>query len=68
VQKNCVTGSCHLIQAAGVNLLVDSGIAQGQDPVLPFDQWPVPPAAVDNLFLTHYFLIVIRKNGKPNNR
>ncbi|NWH05789.1 MBL fold metallo-hydrolase [Desulfobacter latus] len=51
--ENCVTGSCHLIQAAGVNLLVDCGIAQGQDPVLPFDQWPVAPAAVDYLFLTH---------------
>jgi metallo-beta-lactamase family protein len=51
--KNCVTGSCHLIQAAEVNLLVDCGIAQGHDPVLPFDQWPVPPAAVDYLFLTH---------------
>jgi metallo-beta-lactamase family protein len=51
--KNCVTGSCHLIQAAEVNLLVDCGIAQGHDPVLPFDQWPVPPAAMDYLFLTH---------------
>jgi metallo-beta-lactamase family protein len=51
--KNCVTGSCHLIQAAEVNLLVDCGIAQGHDSVLPFDQWPVPPAAVDYLFLTH---------------
>jgi metallo-beta-lactamase family protein len=36
--KNCVTGSCHLIQAAEVNLLVDCGIDQGHDPVLPFDQ------------------------------
>ncbi|EMS77629.1 MBL fold metallo-hydrolase [Desulfotignum phosphitoxidans] len=51
--KSCVTGSCHLIQAAEVNLLVDCGIAQGHDPVLPFDQWPVPPATVDYLFLTH---------------
>lgn len=51
--KNCVTGSCHLVQAAGVNLLVDCGIAQGHDPVLPFDRWPVAPAAVDYLFLTH---------------
>ena len=51
--ENCVTGSCHLVQAAGVNLLVDCGIAQGHDPVLPFDQWPLPPAAIDYLFLTH---------------
>lgn len=56
--ENCVTGSCHLIQtspaeAGGVNLLVDCGIAQGHDPVLPFDQWPVRPSAIDYLFLTH---------------
>ena len=51
--ENCVTGSCHLIQTAEVNLLVDCGIAQGHDPVLPFDQWPVAPAAVDYLFFTH---------------
>lgn len=51
--KNCVTGYCHLVQAAGVNFLVDCGIAQGHDPALPFDRWPVAPAAVDYLFLTH---------------
>ncbi len=51
--ENCVTGSCHLVQAAGVNLLVDCGIAQGHDPLRPFDQWPAPPAAIDYLFLTH---------------
>jgi metallo-beta-lactamase family protein len=55
--ENCVTGSCHLIQtdpeAGGVNILVDCGIAQGHDPVLPFDQWPVAPSATDYLFLTH---------------
>jgi metallo-beta-lactamase family protein len=51
--RNCVTGSCHLIQGAGVNILVDCGIAQGHDPVLPFDQWPVAPASIDYLFLTH---------------
>ena len=58
--KNCVTGSCHLVrtqkthpEAGGVNLLVDRGIAQGRDPMLPFDQWPVAPSAIDYLFLTH---------------
>lgn len=32
---------------------MDCGIAQGHDPVLPFELWPVPPAAIDYLFLTH---------------
>ena len=45
--KNCVTGSCHLIRtqlgtAHSVNILVDCGKAQGHDPELPFDQFPVP--------------------------
>ena len=57
--KNCVTGSCHLVrtrthpEVGGVNFLVDCGIAQGHDSVLPFDQWPVAPSAIDYLFLTH---------------
>ncbi len=50
---NCVTGSCHLVRSAGVVLLVDCGIAQGHDRVLPFDQWPAAPADIDYLFLTH---------------
>lgn len=58
--KDCVTGSCHLVQThpdrravRGVNFLVDCGLAQGDDPVLPFDRFPVPPADIDYLFLTH---------------
>jgi len=56
--KECVTGSCHLVQTRpgskeGVNILVDCGIAQGHDPELSFDQFPVHPKAVDYLFLTH---------------
>jgi metallo-beta-lactamase family protein len=44
--KNCVTGSCHLVQTrpdstGGINILVDCGTAQGFDPVLPFDRFPV---------------------------
>ena len=54
----CVTGSCHLIEtdpgsAAGINILVDCGRAQGDDPELPFDRFPVPPEAIQYLFLTH---------------
>ena len=56
--KDCVTGSCHLVQTRpdsteGVNILVDCGTAQGHDPELPFDQFPVQPKNVDYLFLTH---------------
>jgi metallo-beta-lactamase family protein len=56
--KDCVTGSCHLIEtnpgsADSVNILVDCGTAYGDDPVLPFDQFPVPPDKINYLFLTH---------------
>ena len=56
--KNCVTGSCHLVQthpgsANSINILVDCGKAYGHDPELPFDQFPVPPGKIDYLFLTH---------------
>ena len=56
--KDCVTGSCHLIQtnpgsADSINILVDCGSAYGDDPELPFDQFPVPPGAIHYLFLTH---------------
>ena len=56
--KDCVTGSCHLIEtnpgsADSVNILVDCGTAYGDDPVLPFDRFPVPPDKLNYLFLTH---------------
>jgi metallo-beta-lactamase family protein len=51
--ENCVTGSCHLLQVKGLNIMVDCGLAQGRDPVLPMDDWPAAPARVDFLFLTH---------------
>lgn len=56
--KDCVTGSCHLLQtnpgtADNLNILVDCGSAQGDDPELPFSQFPVAPPAIDYLFLTH---------------
>ncbi len=56
--KDCVTGSCHLVQtqpgsADGVNIVVDCGAAYGDDPELPFDQFPVPVSKIDYLFLTH---------------
>lgn len=56
--KDCVTGSCHLLQTrpgepGGITILVDCGTAQGDDPVLPLAEFPVPPERIDYLFLTH---------------
>lgn len=57
--KDCVTGSCHLVQFRGaetnysVNILVDCGSVYGDDPELPFEQFPVSPDKIDFLFLTH---------------
>ena len=51
--ENTVTGSCHLLQANGLNIMVDCGFAQGNDVVLPMESWPVKPVEIDYLFLTH---------------
>ena len=51
--ENTVTGSCHLMQTAGLNILVDCGLAQGNDRLLPMTDWPVPPKQINYLFLTH---------------
>ena len=37
----------------GLNILVDCGLAQGSDRLMPMESWPVTPADVDFLFLTH---------------
>ena len=49
----CVTGSCHLVRAGEVSLLVDCGAVQGNDPLLPMASWPVQPKDIAYLFLTH---------------
>ena len=51
--ETSVTGSCHLLQANGLTIMVDCGLAQGGDAVLAMDDWPVSPAKIDYLFLTH---------------
>ena len=51
--ERTVTGSCHLMQAKGLNILVDCGLAQGNDALLPMEAWPVKPGEIDFLFLTH---------------
>jgi metallo-beta-lactamase family protein len=51
--EKCVTGSCHLLQLKGLNIMVDCGLTQGHDAGAPMDSWPVRPDQVDFLFLTH---------------
>lgn len=51
--EHTVTGSCHLLQTKGLNILVDCGLAQGNDALLPMESWPVGPDDIDYLFLTH---------------
>lgn len=51
--ESCVTGSCHLLQAAGLAVMIDCGLAQGGDALAPMAEWPVTPAGIDYLFLTH---------------
>ena len=51
--EKCVTGSCHLLQVKGLNIMVDCGLTQGHDAGAPTDSWPVRPDQLDFLFLTH---------------
>jgi metallo-beta-lactamase family protein len=51
--ETSVTGSCHLLRVNGLAILVDCGLAQGSEAVLPMDDWPVAPGKIDFLFLTH---------------
>jgi metallo-beta-lactamase family protein len=51
--ENTVTGSCHLLQISGLNILIDCGLCQGADRVIPMSQWPVPPSNINFLFFTH---------------
>jgi len=57
--KNCVTGSCHLLQthpgaaADGVNILVYCGSAYSNDPELPFGRFPLHPYLRDAPSLSH---------------
>ncbi len=48
-----MTGSCHLLRANGLNIMIDCGLVQGDDSVIPMQSWPVKPSQVDHLFLTH---------------
>lgn len=48
-----VTGSCHLLESSGLNIMVDCGAVQGKDRAIPMERWRVPPCDIDYLFLTH---------------
>lgn len=47
-----VTGSCHLIEACGKNILIDYGMEQGPD-LYENQEIPVPPGDIDYVLLTH---------------
>ncbi|MDO4311474.1 MAG: MBL fold metallo-hydrolase [Eubacteriales bacterium] len=47
-----VTGSCHLLQACGKNILVDCGMEQGPD-LYENQEIPVNAADIDYVLLTH---------------
>ncbi len=52
--EETVTGSCHLLRVTcGPTILVDCGLAMGDDRVVPFSEWPVSPDDIDYLFITH---------------
>ena len=47
-----VTGSCHLLQACGKNILIDCGMEQGPD-LYENQELPVSAAEIDYVLLTH---------------
>ncbi len=52
-----VTGSCYLIEAGGVRVLIDCGLYQERDfKQRNWDAFPVPPSTVDAVLLTHAHL------------
>ncbi|MCI2056845.1 MAG: MBL fold metallo-hydrolase [Oscillibacter sp.] len=48
----CVTGSCHCIEANGKKILVDCGLQQGRDEVSNAE-FPFAPGTVDYVLVTH---------------
>jgi metallo-beta-lactamase family protein len=53
-----VTGSCHLLEAGGLKLLVDCGLYQGRQELVDENRAPLgfEPAEIDVLLLTHAHL------------
>ena len=48
----CVTGSCHCLEAAGKRILIDCGLQQGRDEVSN-ESFPFDPASIDYVLVTH---------------
>lgn len=48
-----VTGSCHLIQAKGKNIMLDCGMYQGKDEDLNFEEFAIAPSEIDYVLLSH---------------
>ena len=50
-----VTGSCHIVDAGGLKLMIDCGLHQGshEEEQLNSEAFPINPAAIDVLILTH---------------
>lgn len=48
-----VTGSCFMLSAAGINILIDCGLAQGTDERVQGDELPFKAETVDVMLLTH---------------
>lgn len=47
-----VTGSCHLLEANGMHILIDCGMEQGPD-LYENQELPVAPGEIDYILLTH---------------
>lgn len=64
-----VTGSCYLLEAGGLRLLVDCGLFQGKEEELNTAPFPFHPATLDGVVLTHAHidhsgrLPLLRKRG-----
>ena len=70
---NGVTGSNHLIQASGRNIMLDCGMYQGKDEDLNAEEFAVNPAEIDCLLLSHSHIdhsgripLLIKKGFKGN--
>ncbi|MEL7646520.1 MAG: MBL fold metallo-hydrolase [Sedimentibacter sp.] len=48
-----VTGSSHLIQANGKNILLDCGMFQGREEHLNYENFEIEPSKIDYLLLSH---------------
>ncbi len=48
-----VTGSCHLLETAGLKILIDCGMFQGLDEDKNYQPFPFDPRTIDYLIVTH---------------